>query len=49
MGSCWREKHPCHKSKSAPHTMDIKREVSDNTLLFFNKLQKEAANGRKNG
>ena len=49
MSSCWREKHPYHKSKPAPHTTDTKREVSDNVLLFFNELQKEAINGRKNG
>ena len=40
---CWKEQHPYHKSKSAPHSADITtREVSDDIMNFF----KEINNGR---
>ena len=41
--SCWREKHPYHKSKSAPHSEDIvTREASNNVINFFERMN----NGR---
>ena len=34
---CWKEQHPFHQSKSAPHSEDIiTREVNDDILNFFN-------------
>lgn len=41
--SCWKEQHPYHKSKSAPHSEDVvTREVNDDVINFF----KELNNGR---
>ena len=41
--SCWKEKHPYHKSKSAPHSDDIvTKEVSNDIMDFFKGLN----NGR---
>ena len=38
--SCWKEQHPYHKSKSAPHSVDIEtREVNNDVLNFFNSLK----------
>ena len=37
--SCWKEKHPYHKSKSAPRSEDIEtREVSNDIANFFSSL-----------
>lgn len=36
---CWKEKHPFHKSKSAPRSEDIvTREVSDDVKAFFERI-----------
>lgn len=36
LSSCWREKHPYHKSKTAPKGKDIiTREVNDDIANFF--------------
>lgn len=41
--ACWKEQHPYHKSKSAPHSADVvTREVSNDIMNFF----KEINNGR---
>lgn len=38
--SCWKEKHPFHKSKSAPRGKDIEvREIDNNVLNFFKSLE----------
>ena len=38
---CWRETHPNHKSKNAPHSEDrTTREVNDEMTDFFSSLQK---------
>ena len=35
--SCWKEQHPFHQSKSAPHSADIvTREVNEDIMNFFN-------------
>ena len=37
---CWKEKNPCHRSKSAPHSADINTREDDNDILnFFNSLK----------
>jgi len=37
--SCWKEKHPYHKSKSAPHSEDIEtREINEDIMNFFKGL-----------
>lgn len=37
--SCWKEQHPFHQSKSAPHSADIvTREVSNDIMNFFERL-----------
>lgn len=37
--SCWKEKHPYHKSKSAPRSKDIiTKEVNDDIMNFFERL-----------
>jgi len=37
--SCWKEQHPYHKSKDAPHSADITtREVSDGMMNFFESI-----------
>ena len=39
---CWKDKYPCHKSKSAPRSEDINtREVNDDVMNFFASFQKE--------
>jgi hypothetical protein len=39
---CWKEKNPCHKSKSAPRSEDINtREVNEDVMNFFASFQKE--------
>ena len=39
---CWKDKNPCHKSKSAPRSKDINtREVNEDVMNFFNSFQKE--------
>lgn len=41
--SCWKEQHPYHKSKSAPHSADIvTRKVNDDIMNFFERIN----NGR---
>ena len=38
--SCWKEKHPYHKSKSAPQGKNITtREVSNDIINFFNSFK----------
>ena len=33
---CWKEQHPYHKSKEAPHLEDVvTREVDNNVISFF--------------
>lgn len=44
--ACWKEQHPFHQSKSAPHSEDNFREVNNDVLNFFNSF-KEADNGRE--
>ena len=40
---CWKEQHPFHQSKSAPHSENITtREVSDDIMSFFERIN----NGR---
>lgn len=40
--SCWKDKNPNHKSKSAPRSEDIvERTVSNNITDFFSSFQKE--------
>ena len=42
MFKCWKEKNPCHKSKSAPRSEDINtREVNEDVMNFFASFQKE--------
>jgi hypothetical protein len=37
---CWKEQHPFHQSKSAPHSADITmREINDDITNFFNSLK----------
>ena len=37
---CWKEKNPCYRSKSAPHSADINtREDNKDILDFFNSLK----------
>ena len=37
--SCWKEQHPFHQSKSAPHSENITtREVSNDIMNFFERL-----------
>lgn len=39
--SCWKEQHPYHQSKPAPHSEDINtREVSQDITDFFAIFQK---------
>ena len=45
--SCWKERHPYHKSKSALHSENITREISNDIIDFFNSF-KENNNGRSN-
>ena len=41
--TCWKEQHPFHKSKSAPHSEDIEvRQVNDDVMKFFERIN----NGR---
>ena len=38
--ACWKEVHPFHQSKSAPHSEDIEtREDNEDILNFFNSLR----------
>ena len=38
---CWREKHPHHKSKTAPYSEDHNtREVSADVTNFFNSFKR---------
>ena len=38
--SCWKEQHPYHQSKSAPHSEDIEtKEVNDDIMNFFKGLK----------
>ena len=38
---CWKEKNPCHKSKSAPRSEDVNtREVNNDVMNFFSSFQK---------
>lgn len=38
--SCWKEKNPCHRSKSAPRSEDIvERQVSNDIAQFFDLFQ----------
>ena len=38
--SCWKEQHPFHKSKSAPHSADVlTRVISEDVVNFFNSLK----------
>ena len=38
---CWKEHHPYHMSKEAPHSQDIvTREVDDGVLDFFASLKR---------
>lgn len=40
--SCWKNEHPYHRSKEAPHSEDLEtREVSDDILGFFNSFIEE--------
>ena len=37
---CWKEKNPCHQSKSAPRSEDINtRNVSNDIADFFNSFK----------
>lgn len=37
---CWKEQHPYHKSKPAPHSPDIvEKQIDDNVLNFFQNLK----------
>ena len=39
---CWKEQHPYHKSKSAPHSANREtKEVSNDILDFFNSLERK--------
>ena len=39
---CWKDKHPCHKSKTAPRSEDITtRKINDDMANFFNSFNKE--------
>lgn len=39
--ACWKEQHPFHQSKSAPHSKNITtREVSEDIMNFFERLNK---------
>lgn len=34
--ACWKEQHPYHKSKDAPHSENIEtREISNDIMNFF--------------
>lgn len=38
--SCWKEKHPYHKSKPAPRSANVEtRNVNDDIMNFFNSFQ----------
>jgi len=40
MLACWKELHPYHQSKSAPHSEDIvTKEVDNDVLDFFSSLK----------
>ena len=37
--NCWKEQHPFHQSKSAPHSENITiREINEDVMDFFNSL-----------
>lgn len=37
--NCWKEQHPFHQSKSAPHSENITtREMNEDVMDFFNSL-----------
>ena len=38
---CWKDRNPCHQSKSAPRSEDINtREVNDSVINFFNSFKR---------
>lgn len=38
---CWKDKNPCHQSKSAPRSEDINTRVdNDDILNFFNSFKR---------
>jgi len=43
---CWKEQHPYHRSKEAPHSPDItSRTINNDVLNFFNSFKGDS-NGR---
>ena len=37
--ACWKEQHPFHKSKSAPHSENVEtRQVDNDVMNFFERI-----------